>query len=477
MRGLLLAALAPAEVCESGAVSLLQLRRPVGCSVTAEGPAKLRVEGACGPAAEICAHGRTAAVTGTGAAWTLAQALPDLRTGEAVAPGPCGYELVGTGHCAGAGGAEPCHVFKHDVPPQECREFCSKQHWCQAFHWSFTQSTCAVFPRPGSADEAPVLAAALRDLADSLGWVERSDHPVLEVVGTDGRSATTGCFRKWPEARTISDFIAEQLETAEACAAKVLEAQRTSDGLDARVQALKARYDAVRAADARARADLEAAAAALPDAAKEERAELEAAVATGTTTVLRSEHELLALHPELLEAHKDLTRVAAHLERLRATCVESGAVSPHLERIRTLIQVLPDCPGRNDFTLTIPTLPDPQGAPDPLAVPDAACVAYSNPVGRVGWQIGVEHCGPDFFPEEICLNGRTFAVEKSWRVSRGPESYNLNLAKPGVSSGGYQPGDAVTAGACAVAFLELGGQDAAEQHDLQAFFEEAEPAD
>jgi len=49
-----------------------------------------------------------------------------------------------------------------------------------------------------------------------------------------------------------------------------------------------------------------------------------------------------------------VVRVRKYIDELNGTCEVTDEVSKHLFKIRGLITELQECPGRNDFTLTIP---------------------------------------------------------------------------------------------------------------------------
>lgn len=304
-----------------------------------------------------------------------------------------GYVVVGQGHCA-ASGRIPYHFWGHGVSAEDCVSLCTGASWCAAFHWGPVSRSCAVFVDPAAPSPAapPAFAA-------------RFDLGLDEVTGTDltAHASDATCYKKVPPTTTttqaplppfnyydphenghvnLDNFVAAQLATAEACAAKQLEARRTADGMGARVFALKQRYEGVKQQEAVAREQLAAAEVALADDPGRKK-ELQGAVSNATGIVMRAEHELLALAPVVLEAYDELTKVERHLEHLKRTCVEAGEVSVHLERVRNLIAILPACPGRNDFVLDVPgepTSPEPTTPEPTTPEPTTTTTTTTTPI-------------------------------------------------------------------------------------------------
>merc|ERR1719311_1618885 len=69
--------------------------------------------------------------------------------------------------------------------------------------------------------------------------------------------------------------------------------------------------------------------------------------------------------PILENAKKEFSMLEDHITDLKENCVVDDNVTTHLKSVRRLIEQLDNCPGRNDFKLTIPdtkpTTPNPYG--------------------------------------------------------------------------------------------------------------------
>lgn len=86
----------------------------------------------------------------------------------------------------------------------------------------------------------------------------------------------------------------------------------------------------------------------------EERARLNAAIQAATKNSMRAWEIDQSLSPLLQDVQRALQKVQGHLEELLGSCVVEDSVSAHLNRVRDLIVSLQKCPGRHDFTLSIP---------------------------------------------------------------------------------------------------------------------------
>merc|ERR1719161_1478690 len=75
-----------------------------------------------------------------------------------------------------------------------------------------------------------------------------------------------------------------------------------------------------------------------------------------TEKIEASSRALGELSPVLDLAKKRAEKMQEHIdETLTPECYEGGEVSKHLETVRDLIMALGECPGRNSFSLKIPT--------------------------------------------------------------------------------------------------------------------------
>jgi len=77
--------------------------------------------------------------------------------------------------------------------------------------------------------------------------------------------------------------------------------------------------------------------------------------------------------PILENAKKEFAMLEDHIADLKENCVVDDNVTTHLKSVRRLIEQLDNCPGRNDFKLTIPGQAQTQPTPNPYdSVPESA---------------------------------------------------------------------------------------------------------
>jgi hypothetical protein len=75
-----------------------------------------------------------------------------------------------------------------------------------------------------------------------------------------------------------------------------------------------------------------------------------------TRSIQMAKDVISALQPLLANAQLEAESLALHIQSLKNDCNVDTAVSDHLKTVRRLIQSLNECPGRNDFRLTVPEL-------------------------------------------------------------------------------------------------------------------------
>jgi flagellin-specific chaperone FliS len=75
-----------------------------------------------------------------------------------------------------------------------------------------------------------------------------------------------------------------------------------------------------------------------------------------TRSIQMAKDVISALQPLLDNARLEAEALAAHIQGLKSDCNVDTAVSDHLKTVRRLIQSLNECPGRNDFRLTVPEI-------------------------------------------------------------------------------------------------------------------------
>jgi len=75
-----------------------------------------------------------------------------------------------------------------------------------------------------------------------------------------------------------------------------------------------------------------------------------------TRSIQMAKDVITALQPLLDNAKLEAEALALHIQSLKNDCNVDTDVSEHLKKVRRLIQSLNDCPGRNDFRLTVPEL-------------------------------------------------------------------------------------------------------------------------
>jgi hypothetical protein len=75
-----------------------------------------------------------------------------------------------------------------------------------------------------------------------------------------------------------------------------------------------------------------------------------------TRSIQMAKDVISALQPLLENAQLEAENLALHIQSLKNDCNVDTAVSEHLKTVRRLIESLNECPGRNDFKLTVPEL-------------------------------------------------------------------------------------------------------------------------
>jgi len=75
-----------------------------------------------------------------------------------------------------------------------------------------------------------------------------------------------------------------------------------------------------------------------------------------TRSIQMAKDVISALQPLLDNAKLEAEALAEHIQSLKSDCNVDTAVSDQLKSVRTLIQSLNECPGRNDFRLTVPEI-------------------------------------------------------------------------------------------------------------------------
>merc|ERR1719389_940262 len=75
-----------------------------------------------------------------------------------------------------------------------------------------------------------------------------------------------------------------------------------------------------------------------------------------TRSIQMAKDVISALEPLLKNAKDEAEALAVHIQSLKGDCNVDTAVSDHLKTVRRLIQSLNECPGRNDFRLTVPEI-------------------------------------------------------------------------------------------------------------------------
>merc|ERR1719486_466054 len=75
-----------------------------------------------------------------------------------------------------------------------------------------------------------------------------------------------------------------------------------------------------------------------------------------TRSIQMAKDVISALQPLLDNAKLEASALALHIQSLKNDCNVDTEVSEHLKTVRRLIESLNECPGRNDFKLTVPEL-------------------------------------------------------------------------------------------------------------------------
>jgi hypothetical protein len=75
-----------------------------------------------------------------------------------------------------------------------------------------------------------------------------------------------------------------------------------------------------------------------------------------TRSIQMAKDVISGLDPLFENAKNEAEALALHIQGLKSDCNVDTAVSEHLKTVRRLIQSLNECPGRNDFRLTVPEI-------------------------------------------------------------------------------------------------------------------------
>jgi hypothetical protein len=68
----------------------------------------------------------------------------------------------------------------------------------------------------------------------------------------------------------------------------------------------------------------------------------------------RAQAEVARLEPRFHDVEHAVVRMRHYITHLQGSCAVADDVSDHLKKIARLIEEMQECPGRNDFTLTVP---------------------------------------------------------------------------------------------------------------------------
>jgi len=91
------------------------------------------------------------------------------------------------------------------------------------------------------------------------------------------------------------------------------------------------------------------------------QASYQSIIGDGTKNIQNAKDVIATILPLLDNAKKEFDILTAHIKDLEDNCEIDHDVTEHLERIRHLIKTLEKCPGRNDFTLSLPDVSDIEG--------------------------------------------------------------------------------------------------------------------
>lgn len=88
------------------------------------------------------------------------------------------------------------------------------------------------------------------------------------------------------------------------------------------------------------------------------QASYQSLIAEATRNIQTAKDVIATVLPLLDNSKKEFDILTAHIKDLEDNCEVDHDVTEHMERIRGLIKSLEKCPGRNDFTLTLPDVSD-----------------------------------------------------------------------------------------------------------------------
>lgn len=87
------------------------------------------------------------------------------------------------------------------------------------------------------------------------------------------------------------------------------------------------------------------------------QSQLDGKIHDASANINAAKDTLQELTPLLNNAKEEAEALQAHIDELKKSCQIEGDVTEHLVKIRQLIHSLEECPGRNDFKLTVPPTP------------------------------------------------------------------------------------------------------------------------
>jgi hypothetical protein len=88
------------------------------------------------------------------------------------------------------------------------------------------------------------------------------------------------------------------------------------------------------------------------------QADYQSLIAESTRNIQSAKDVIATILPLLDNAKKEFDILTAHIKELEESCEMDHDVTEHMEKIRHLIKTLEKCPGRNDFTITLPDVAD-----------------------------------------------------------------------------------------------------------------------
>jgi len=103
-----------------------------------------------------------------------------------------------------------------------------------------------------------------------------------------------------------------------------------------------------------------------------------------TDSIAKAKETIEGLEPVIEETQESIDTLRKYIKEMEEECKTDEDLSEHLEKIQDLITDLKECPGKNDFVLTIPEWSPADGAPvvpavSPAPAPAAAPLAAAAP--------------------------------------------------------------------------------------------------